>query len=89
VGDGEQLKRAFLLFESKTVNSPEDLILAERSREECGQRGYCLGNPGRSEASLSVDIEIKYRCRTVVLLSLVRLRLTEILAPANTDLKPA
>jgi hypothetical protein len=83
VGDGEQFKSAFLLFESKTVNSPEDPTFAERSRDECSQRGYCLGNPERRESPLR-RYRNQVRCRTVVLLSLVRLRLTERTGLAST-----
>jgi hypothetical protein len=56
-GNRKQFEGAFLLLESETVNAAEDLIFAERCREDCGRRGNCIGGPERSEAGLSVDIE--------------------------------
>jgi len=57
-GDGEQFEGAFLPPESETVNAAEDLIFTEQCREDCGRRGNCIGGPERSEAGLSVDIEV-------------------------------
>ena len=57
-GNRRQFEGAFLLLESETVNTAEDLIFDERCREDCGRRGNCIGAPERSEAGLSVDIEI-------------------------------
>jgi len=57
-GNRKQFEGAFLLLESETVNAAEDLIFAERCREDSGRRGNCIGGPERSEAGLSVDIEI-------------------------------
>jgi hypothetical protein len=96
-GDGEQFKSAFLLSESKTVNSPEALILAGRSRDKCGQRGYCVGNPERSEVSLSVDIEIKVQMSlrgddlfgAFAADRAKRLGIKADLGSRNTDLEPA
>jgi len=58
-GDDEQFERAFLSLEGNAVNAPMDLILAERYREDCGRCGNCIGGPERSEAGLSVDVEIQ------------------------------
>jgi len=55
----KRFEGACLLLESETVNAAEDLIFAERCREDCGRRGNCIGGPERSEAGLSVDIEIQ------------------------------
>src|SRR5713101_8168652 len=57
-GNRKQFEGVFLQLESETVNTAEDLIFAERCREDCGRRGNCSGSPERSEAGLSVDIEI-------------------------------
>jgi hypothetical protein len=57
-GNRKQFEGAFLPPESETVNAAEDLIFAERCREDCGRRGNYIGSPERSEAGLSVDIEI-------------------------------
>ena len=58
-GNRKQFEGAFLLLESETVNAPEDLISAERCREDRGRRGNCIGGRERIEAGLSVDIEIQ------------------------------
>ena len=47
------------MLESETVNAEEDLIFAERCREDSRRRGNCIGVPERSEAGLAVDIEIQ------------------------------
>ena len=57
-GNREQFEGAFLLLESGIANAAEDLIFAERCREDCGRHGNCIGSPERSEAGLSVDIEV-------------------------------
>jgi hypothetical protein len=58
-GNRQQFEGAFLLLESETVDTAEDLTFAEQCREDCGRRGNCIGGPKRSEAGgLSVDIEI-------------------------------
>jgi hypothetical protein len=57
-GNRKQFEGAFLPPESEPVNAAEDLIFAERCREDCGRRGNYIGSPERSEAGLSVDIEI-------------------------------
>jgi hypothetical protein len=57
-GNRKQFEGAFLLLERETVDTAEDLTFAERCREDCGRRGNCIGGPERSEAGLSVDIEI-------------------------------
>src|SRR6266852_512602 len=57
-GNRKPFEGAFLPLEGETVNAAEDLIFAERCREGCGRRGNCIGGPERSEAGLSVDIEI-------------------------------
>src|ERR1700682_3189978 len=48
-GNRKQFEGAFLLLESETVNAAEDLILAERCREDCSRRGNCVGSPERNE----------------------------------------
>ena len=53
----KQFEGACLLLESETVNAAEDLIFAERCREDCGRRGNFIGGPERSETGLTVDIE--------------------------------
>jgi hypothetical protein len=58
-GNRKQFEGAFLLLEGETVNTAEDLIFVERSREDCGRRGNYIGGPERSEAGLTVDIEIE------------------------------
>src|SRR5208337_4489711 len=55
----KQFQGAFLLFESEAVNSPEDLVLTERCREDCIWRGNRVGGPERNKASLAVCIQIK------------------------------
>jgi hypothetical protein len=57
-GNRKQFEDAFLLLESEAVNAAEDLIFAERSREDCGRRGNCMEGQERREAGLSVVIEI-------------------------------
>lgn len=54
--DGAQFKRALLVREGKVDNAPEDLIFAERCREDRGWRANCIGGRERSEVG---DIEIK------------------------------
>ncbi len=44
--------------EGKADNAPEELIFAERCREDRGWRGNCIGGRERSEVGLP-DIEIK------------------------------
>src|ERR1700734_1012435 len=55
-GNGKQLQGAFLLFESESVNSPEDLVFTERCREDFIRRGNRIGGPERIEAALSIAI---------------------------------
>ena len=57
-GNRKQFEGAFLSLESETVNVAEELIFAERCGEDCGRRRNCIGGPERSEAGLSVDVEI-------------------------------
>ena len=47
------------MFESEAVNSPKDLVFTERCREDCIRRGNRIGGPERSEASLSIGIQIQ------------------------------
>ncbi len=56
--DGAQFKRAFLVRKDKAHNAPEDLIFAERCREDRGWRGNSIGGRQRSDVGLP-DIEIK------------------------------
>jgi hypothetical protein len=58
-GNREQFQGAFLLFESKAVNPPEDLVLTERSREDCVRWGNRIGSPERSEMGLPVGIQVE------------------------------
>src|SRR5271155_130703 len=58
-GNGKQFQGAFLLFESESVNSPKDLVLTERCREDRVRRGNCIGGAKRSEARLSIGVQIK------------------------------
>ena len=58
-GNGKQFQGAFLLFESEAVNSPKDLVFTERCREDCIRRGNRIGGPERSEAGLSIGIQIQ------------------------------
>lgn len=46
------------MHEGKADNAPEELICAERCREDRGWRGTCIGGRERSELGLP-DIEIK------------------------------
>ncbi len=58
-GNGKQFQRAFLLFESEAFNSPEDLILTERCREDRIRRGNRIRGPERSEAGLAIGVQIQ------------------------------
>src|SRR5208283_5981973 len=58
-GNRKQFQGAFVLFKSEAVNSPKDLILAERCREDSIRRGNRIRGAERSEAVLSVGVEIK------------------------------
>src|SRR4029077_8508116 len=58
-GNRKQFQRAFLLFKSEAVNSPEDLVLTERCREDCIRRGNRIRGAERSEAGLAIGVQIK------------------------------
>ena len=60
-GDRKQFQRAFLLLKSEAIHAPEDLIFAERCREDCVRRWNRIRGPERSETGLAVDIQVEIR----------------------------
>jgi hypothetical protein len=58
-GNGKQFQGAFLLFESETFHSPENLVFAEGCREDDIRRWNRIGRPERKEAGLSIGIQIQ------------------------------
>ena len=44
-GNRKQFQSAFLLFERKALNSPEDLVLTELSGEDCARCGNRIRKP--------------------------------------------
>src|ERR1700681_416765 len=73
----KRFEGACLLLESETVNAAEDLIFAERCREDCGRVGTVSEVPSEVRRASPSISKSRYRCRTVEMLSLVRLRLSE------------
>src|SRR5208282_2440624 len=55
----KQFQRAFLLFESKAIHAPENLVLAKRCGEDRIRRGNRIRGAERSEAGLAIGVEIK------------------------------
>ena len=53
---GKQFWGAFLLFEGKAVDSPEDLVFTEQYREDCIRRGNRVRGRSERESGLSIDI---------------------------------
>src|SRR5258708_17093182 len=51
-GNRKQFEGVFLPLESETVNTAEDLIFAQRYREEWGRRGDWIGGTEGSRAGL-------------------------------------
>src|SRR4029077_14768780 len=58
-GNRKQFQRAFLLFKTEAVNSPEDLVLTEGCREDRIRRGNRIRGAERSEAGLAIGVQIK------------------------------
>ena len=57
-GLGDQLQRLFLTLEVEAGDSPERLIFARRSRDDCSWRRNQIGRPQRSESGVAVLINI-------------------------------
>ena len=58
-GNGKQFQGAFLLLESETFHSPENLVLTEGCREDDIRRWNRIGRPERRDAVLSIGIQIQ------------------------------